>query len=357
MSKVVLSLCLAVLIVVSLAGCGGGAQGGSTGSSEKPAASEPAKSADNASGTEKAPASEKAEAKKITVGVTIQGNKSTFMQYVVAGMKDYVKDMKDVELLVVYAEDKAEKQVGQVDNFIAQKVDAIIVNPIDKEASAPAIDAAVKANIPVITVNTQTTNQSKATAFSGCDDVQSGEIQMQYIADLLGGKGNVCFIHGAMGHPAQIGRREGYMNILKKYPDMKLVFEQTADWQADKAMVLVENWLQTGKQIDAIACNCDTEAIGAENAIDAAKKTGKIIVMGMDAIPDVMKSIKDGVIAGTIWQDGIGQGKNAVDLAIRAAKGEKVQSIFIPYELVNRKNIDDYYKKADERDAITKKYF
>lgn len=295
--------------------------------------------------------------KKLTVGISIQGNTSTFMQYVVAGMLDYVKDMHDVELKIVYADMRADKQVGQIETFIAQKVDAIILNPIDKEASAPAVDAAVKAKIPIVTVNTKTSNQEKALAFSGSDAIESGELQAQHVVDLLGGRGNVAILHGSMGHEAQIGRRTGYMNVFAKYPGIKVIYEQSADWATDKAQTIMENWIQRGERIDAVLANCDTMAIGAQNAIDANGLRGKTVVAGMDAIPDVMKSIKDGVIADTIWQDGIGQGAKSVELAIKAARGENIADAYIPYELVTKQNIDQYYKRANERDALVAKYF
>ncbi|MBU0929071.1 MAG: substrate-binding domain-containing protein [Spirochaetes bacterium] len=294
---------------------------------------------------------------KVKIGVSIQGNKSTFMQYVVAGMRDYAKDLKDVELVIVYAEDRADKQVGQIENFIAQRVSAIIMNPVDSVASSAAVDAAVKAKIPIITVNTKTDNQRLATAFSGSDDVEAGQIQMEALARLVGYKGNVVLIHGAMGHSAQVSRRIGYTNVLKKYPGMKLAYEQSADWQTDKAQSLMEHWLQMGKPIAAVATNCDTMAVGAQNAVDAARLTGKVLVSGMDAIPDVMRSIKAGIISSTLWQDGIGQGAKAVELAVAAARGQKVADVYVPFELVTKDNIDAFIMRADARDALVKKYF
>ena len=230
------------------------------------------------------------------------------------------------------------------------------MNPVDKVGSAPAIDAAKNAGIPILTVNTFTENQNIANAYVGSDDVEAGKIQMQYLADRLNGKGNVAVIHGGMGHSAQIGRWQGYNEVVNKYPDMKIVVDQTAEWQTDKAQSLMENWIQSGKKIDAVATNSDTMAVGTQNAINAANLTGKILVGGMDAIPDVMKSIEDGMIACTIWQDGIGQGAHSIRLAIDAAEGKTIGDYIIPYELVTKDNLGDYKKKAEKRDALNKKY-
>lgn len=343
--KTFLCLLLVLMVAISLFGCNG--------SSEENKTSE---TVENETGSSQTDDKSSDEAKKLRIGVSIQGYKGIFMQYIVAGIMDSVEKMDNIEVMFADAEDRADKQVGQVENFIAQSVDAIILNPVDKEASCAAVDVAVEAGIPIVTVNTQTSNQEKATAYAGSNDVEAGELQMQYIADELGAKGNVVILHGAMGHSAQVQRRIGYMNILEKYPDMKLLYEQSADWQTDKAMAIMENWLQMGERIDAVAANCDTMALGALNAIEAAGKTEEIVVMGMDAIPDALKSIKEGKMAGTLWQDGIGQGKAALDLAIKAAKGEQVQDAIIPFEVINQDNIDEYIKKAEERDKLNQKY-
>lgn len=335
------SAVLAMLMVFALlVGC-------SSGKNEKSAASQQPAASEQPKATEQ---------EKLKIGVSIQGFKGLFTNYIVAGIKDYANELGNVELIVVDAEDRADKQISQVENFIIQGVHAIILNPVDISASSAAVDTAVKAKIPIITVNTQTENQDKATAFVGSDDIVAGEIQMQYIADELGGKGNVVILHGAMGHSAQIGRRIGAMNVIDKHPDMQLVFEQTAEWQTDKAMAIVENWLTTGMKIDAIAANNDTMAQGAQAAVDAAGKSDEIMVMGMDALPEVLDAIKNGKMKGTIWQDGIAQGKYSLDLAVKAAKGEQVEDLYIPYELVNINNIEEYFKKAKERDELTEKY-
>lgn len=296
---------------------------------------------------------------KIKIGVSVQGFKGIFVQYIVAGIYDYLdtNSLRDkVEVIVVDAEDKADKQVSQVETLIADGVQAIIINPVDSVGSSPAVDAAVTAGIPVITVNTTTENQSEANAYVGSDDVEAGRIQMEALAKMIDYKGAVAVIHGAMGHSAQIGRWTGYQEVIAKYPDMSIAIDQTADWQTDKAQSLVENWLQAGTDIKAIAANCDTMAIGAQNAIDGAGLLGKIKVGGMDAISDAMKSIKDDELACTIWQDGIAQGANALRLAIDAAEGKTIEDYFIPYELITKDNLAEYEAKAATRDALNMKY-
>lgn len=293
----------------------------------------------------------------IKIGAAIQGNKSQFMQYVVSGMYEAVEGMPNVKLIIVYADDRADKQVAQVETFIAQELDAIILNPVDKVGSSAAVEAAAEAGIPLITVNTQTENQSLATAFSGSDDVEAGRLQMEALAKSVDYKGNVVLLHGAMGHDAQVNRRAGYAEIIESYPDLNLLYEQSADWMTDKAQTIMENWLQMDEPISIVATNCDTMAVGAQNAIESVGKSGEVLVAGMDAIPDVMTSIEQGQILCTLWQDGIGQGAGAITLALAASKGESVDNIYVPFEIVNKDNIDSFKVRAEERDALVTKYF
>jgi inositol transport system substrate-binding protein len=272
-------------------------------------------------------------------------------------MYSYRDEKGGVELTVVYASDQAEKQNAQVDTFIGQGVDAIILQPGDKAALVPAVEAAKKAGIPLITVNTKTENQDQALAFSGCDDIQSGELQMERICKQLGGKGSIAILQGNMGNPAQIGRYQGYKNILAKYPEVKMVYEQSGEWQTDKAQQITENWLENETKLDAILCHCDSMAVGVLNALNSKGMTGKVLVAGMDCLTEVMDAIGKGTIDNSIWQDGVGQGYAAVDLAVKASNGEKVSDFIIPYEVCCKDNLQDYLKKAEVRDALTKKYF
>lgn len=110
-------------------------------------------------------------------------------------------------------------------------------------------------------------------------------------------------------------------------------------------MALVENWLTTGTQIDAIICQNDGMALGALEAVKAAGKKDQIIITGIDAIQDALDSVKAGELDATCFQDAIGQGKGALDMAVRAAKGEKIERNNIPFELVTKDNVDGYYSR------------
>lgn len=339
MGKKLLTLFLACAMVTSMIGCG-----------EKEKAEESATSAGGEEGS-------KASDEKISIGVTLQGNQSGFIQYIATGIFEYHKTVADqVELEVVYADDDAAKQLTQVETFIGKGVDAIIINPCDSVQGAAAVDAAAEAGIPIITVNT-TTESSNNAAHVGSDDVESGRMQLEEIIRVLGGSGKVAYVDAALGHSAQVGRSQGYTEVLEENPDIELVVHDTGNWSGDESMRLVENWIQAGYEFDAVLCMADCQLIGVVTAIQNAGLEGKVLLTGMDCDPAIMNLIKEGVVQSSIWQDGIGQGEWALRLAIDAGNGKEISDHMIPYEICNTENIDEYMKKADERNSLAKEYF
>lgn len=281
---------------------------------------------------------------KVKIGVTLMDFSTEFG----IGLKDYMAAkadaMGDVELTVVDAGGDAAKQLQQVETFISQKVDAIIMQPQEQEACSPAIDKAKAAGIPIINCNSLTITEPDA--YVGSNDSESAEIAMTYIAEQLGGKGNVLMMHGHPGQTAEVKRTEGAMDILAQNPDMTLLDEQTADWDRAEAMTLMENWIQAyGDQINAVFCQNDEMALGALNALVQAGKKDNVLVVGVDAIDDALQSVKDGKMDATVYQDCKGQAEGAIEAAYKLAKGESVEKeILIPFILVTTENVDEYLK-------------
>ncbi|MFT3749592.1 MAG: sugar ABC transporter substrate-binding protein [Agriterribacter sp.] len=280
--------------------------------------------------------------KSLTIGASMLSLQSEFVVNVKDAMEEAAKE-KNVNLIVNDAQRTAEKQVQQIETFIAQKVDAIILNPCEVEASSPAVEKAKAAGIPVINVNSETT--AKPDGFSGSRDEESGEIAMEQIAKLLDGKGNIVIMDGYMGQAAQIKRAIGAKNILNKYPGIKVLAEQTAEWDRAKGMSLMENWIQSyGDKINAVFAHNDEMGMGALQALEQAKLKDKVVVVSIDAIADALQAVKDGRLNATVFQDAKGQGAGAIDLAVKLAKKEPVEQkeIFIPFQLVTKENVDGF---------------
>lgn len=285
-------------------------------------------------------------AKKITVGITVQDMSNEFITMLKESMELQFKKYPNVEYIINDAEAKPDKQVSQMDNFVSQKVNAIICNPADANALIPAIENAVKAGIPVITLSSDI-SKNVGQFWSGSQNESAGEIEAEYIAKKLNGKGNVAVLRGPIGHFAEIGRFAGYKKVFDKYPDIKVVFDQTGNWQREQAMSIMENWLQSGKQIDAVLAQNDGMALGALKAVQDAGKKDKIIVAGVDAIKDALDSVKAGELDATTFQDAIGQANGAVDMAVKAGNAETIQPNIIPFELVTKENADSYYARIE----------
>ncbi len=117
----------------------------------------------------------------------------------------------------------------------------------------------------------------------------------------------------------------------------------TANWQRDQAMRVVENWMQAGLDFDIVAAQNDNMAMGALKAVEDAGNAGKIRVWGIDAISDACEAVRDGRLAGTVFQDAKGQGEAAIEAMVKHLQGEKIdETIWIPYVAVDKDNVEKY---------------
>lgn len=271
--------------------------------------------------------------KKIVIGVSLLNLSSEFIVMLDESMQAKAKEL-GVRLIVNDAQRSADRQIQQVEGFIAQGVDAIILNPCEVDASSPAVDKALAAGIPIINVNSET--QSKPTAFVGSHDEESARIAMEHIATLLKGQGNVVMMQGFMGQAAQLKRDQGAREILAKNPGLKLIANQTAEWDRAKAMSLMENWIQSqGSQISAVFAQNDEMGMGAMLALERAKLKDKVIVVSIDAIADALQAVKEKRLDATVFQDARGQGATAVEIAVKIARKEPYEKeTFIQFKLV-----------------------
>lgn len=282
--------------------------------------------------------------KQITIGITYQDLQDEFIINIQDAVRAEAKKL-NVKLIESDGQGNAENQISQVQDFLAQNVDAVILNPFEKDGSAPAVNLAVRAHKPIVVVNAIVSNLDKANAYVGSQDAEAGRIEAQRMADVLHGKGNVVIIHGPNGHSAEVQRSEGIREVLAKYPNIKVVAEQTANWNRAQALNLMENWLASGQKIDGVIAQNDEMALGALKAVEAAGKGGQIAVIGIDAIPDALKAVADGKMVGTVFQDAKGQGAMAVDLAVALAQGKSVNhDNYIPFQLVTTTNVSQFAK-------------
>ncbi len=282
--------------------------------------------------------------KPYVVGVSLLNLSNEFIVMLNRAMTSKAAEL-NVQLMVTDAQRSPERQIQQVESFISLKVDAVILNPCELEASSPAVDKARAAGIPIVNVNSET--RSEPTAFVGSRDEESARLAMEYIAKRLEGKGNLVMMHGFMGQAAQIKRAQGAREVLSRYPGLKLIADQTAEWDRARAITLMENWIQSyGNRIQAVFAQNDEMGMGALVALEQAGIKNKVVVTSVDAIADALQAVKAGRLDATVFQDAAGQGSAAVETAIRIVKGEKYEKqLFIPFRLVTADNVDPFLKK------------
>ena len=340
--KLVSFLLVTVFLLSLVAGCTAPAAAPAAPAASEATATEAAAEATAEATTEAAADAGSAEPIKIGVTMLFDDRWLTSMR---EAMQAYGEAQEGVEVTFVDSKEDVAVQLGQVENFITQGIDAIVVVAANTDAVDPMTQAAVDAGIPLVYVNRKPGNLPEGTAFVGSDSIDAGIFQMEWIADKLGGKGNVVILNGNLAQEAAQMRTEGVKQVAAKFPDIKITKEQSGNWSRDEGLAIMENWLATGDQIDAVASNNDEMAIGALAAIDAAGKLGQIIVGGVDASADALAEMDAGRLNVTVFQNAVGQGEGGIQKAIDMARGKDVEQItWIPYELVTPENYKDYMK-------------
>jgi len=279
---------------------------------------------------------------QITIGVTMKFD-DLWLTTLRDAMSEYAATQSGVELVMVDSKEDVATQLAQVENFVAQQVDAIIVIAANTDAADPMTKAAQDAGIPLVYVNRLPSNLPEGISYVGSESIQAGIMQAEWLAEQLGGKGNVVIMNGDLAQEAAQKRTEGEKQVFAKYPDITIIREDTGNWSRDQGLALMENWLASGDQIDAVAANNDEMAIGALQAIEAAGKLGEILVGGVDASPDALQEMDKGRLDVTVFQNAKGQGEGGIQVAIALAKGESVEQFtWIPFELVTPENYKNY---------------
>jgi inositol transport system substrate-binding protein len=287
-----------------------------------------------------------------TIGVSMALFDDNFLTVLRNGMQDYAKAMKGVTLQVEDAQNDVAKQQSQIQNFIASGVDAIIVNPVDTDATAAMSKLAADAKIPLIYVNREPANVDSLPdkqAFVASNEQESGTLETKEVCRLLKGKGKAVVMMGELSNQAARMRTKDVHDVLAtdECKGIQIVQEQTGNWQRTQGSDLMTNWLSSGLDFDAVISNNDEMAIGAIQALKAAGKSmDSVVIGGVDATQDALAAMQAGDLDVTVFQDAAGQGKGAVDAALKLAKGEKVEKkVYIPFQLVTPENVKDFVKK------------
>ncbi|KUI35019.1 substrate-binding domain-containing protein [Mycobacterium sp. GA-2829] len=272
------------------------------------------------------------------IGVTVY-DMSSFITAGKEGMEAYAKD-NNIELVWNSANLDVSTQASQVDSMINQGVDAIIVVPVQADSLGPQVASAKEKGIPLVPVNAALDSPDVAASVQP-DDVAAGEQEMQMMADRLGGRGNIVVLQGPLGQSGEIDRTKGINNVLSRYPDIKILAMDTANWKRDEAVNKMKNWISGfGPQINGVVAENDDMGLGA---LQALKESGRndVPIVGIDGIEDGLNAVKSGEFIGTSLQNGTVELSAGLAVANKLAKGEEVNTkpVYI-MPAITKENVD-----------------
>lgn len=348
--KKILAVGLMACMVIGLVGCG--SKAGTTETDTKTDTKTEATTTDAESTVEEAVSEAAATTDEIVVGYIAKNTVDAFHATINNAAKEKLDGLKadgtikDWHLLDGLTDPVT--QCNLLEDALNMGCNLIVVLPAEAAGCSPIVERCKEEGIPCVVVNSKTENTDElATAFVGSDDVEAGEMMAKFVAQQLPDGGGYGHLQGIIGNSAQIQRGEGLHNILDSDTNWKLLdgCEQTAEWQAEKAVKFAEDWLaKYGDDLNAVICDNDDMSSAVQSAMNAAGRED-IVCIGVDGNEGPMTMVKNGELLATVYQDGAGQVVKGIEVAISAAKGETVQySYMVPFVLVTKDNVDQYLK-------------
>ena len=273
----------------------------------------------------------------------IQQHQTNAFQIAVSEAAEAKADELGVDLTILSADQDAATQISQIEQCVSEGYDAILFEPVDPDGLADAAKSAADSGVVMINIISACTDwqNNGISAVSYGNNVKAGETEMEQVAKLLNGKGNIAILTGPSGDAGGLQRMEGYENILKNYPEIKqVVAPADCQWDTASAQSTVESWL-SAYDLDAIVCENDGMAVGAGNAAGA---NSGIVIAGVDGTPDGFEAIQDGRISGTVSQNGGAMAANGIEAAVKLLKGETLDTTEIVTDntWIDSSNVKDY---------------
>lgn len=253
---------------------------------------------------------------------------------------------KDASIRVIYtdANNDNNKQLDQIDNFIVQGVDIMLVVPVDYAGVGVGIKKANRAGIPVLCLGIEA--EGGKSVFVGSPNTEAGIQQGEFMREHLPQDAKILYLEGYPGYSHTTERWEGFKQAcLDKRPDVTLFASQTGNYERDMGMKVTEDWIQSYPQVDAIVAANDQMALGALQALKTANRLKGVLISGVDGVDDALRAIKNGEMAQSILQNAPAQAEAAYGAMKKIMAGEQVpERVIVPFESITAANIDQYYK-------------
>ena len=286
-----------------------------------------------------------ADGKKFVVGYANLADTDVFTMSRKTAFIEAAKADPNIKVMFTDANGDITKQLDQIDNYIAQKVDAIVVVPVDYQGIVRGVERANKAGIPVIALGIESAG-GKYT-FVGSKNIDAGRLQGEFMKAKLPKNAKVLYLQGQPGLYHSKERLEGFMKAgIDQRPDVKVLASLPGNYDRAEGMKVTEDWIQRFQSFDAIIAANDQMALGALQALKSAGRLKGVMISGIDGTADALNAIKSGEMSQSIFQNAKGQAQGAYQVVKMAMRGEPLpKEKLIPFESIVRENVDQYIKK------------
>jgi ribose transport system substrate-binding protein len=262
------------------------------------------------------------------IGFIVSTLNNPFFVDLKSGIEERAKEL-GYEVVVLDSQNDPAKEVSNMEDLTVKEVDIVLLNPVDSDSAVASVMIANNYELPVVTVD-RAANGGDVVTHIASDNAVGGSMAAQYLIDQLGGKGNIVELEGTAGSSAARDRGQGFDDKIAE-SDMNIIAKQIADFDRTQGLTVMENILQSKKNIDAVFAQNDEMALGAQKALeDMGMKD--VLIVGFDATDDAVEAVKNGTMAATVAQQPLLIGEAAVNATDKILKGEKVDN-FIPVEL------------------------
>ncbi len=284
---------------------------------------------------------------KFVVGYTNLADSDVWLK----STKDYFLKLAeqdpDLKILATDAGGDVALQLDQIENFIVQGVDAIMVTPVDYEGIAPAVEKANKAGIPVIAFLIKSAKGD--TTYIGLSSFEAAKMQGDYMAAKLPSGAKIVYLEGTPGLYHATERKNGFIAGIESRNDVEIIASLTGNYQRDEGMVITEDWIQSFPHFDAVVAANDQMALGAIQALKAANRLDGVLVSGIDATYDACVAINAGEMTQSIFQNGPAEAEKCFNIIQDMKNGimPAEKEIVVDGESITAENVQkmlDMYK-------------
>lgn len=265
------------------------------------------------------------------IGLVMKSLEAAFFKAMKKGAEKYVSERGDLKLVIegTSSQTEIDLQISLIEKLIHEKVDAIVVIPIDSKALVPVVAKAVKCGIKVINIDILLdqellNKEGIELGFVGPDNIIGARMVGDVLAKKIGKGSNVVLIEGIQGAMNAIQRKEGFMQSIEEY-NLNLLASETANWETDQAKTVMAGIIEKYPSIHGIMCSNDAMALGVIDVLKENGLVGKIQVVGFDNDNYTKDLIQKGYLLATVDAFGSQMAANGIDYAIQALKGKQIK--------------------------------